>query len=69
MRKVLWGTLSLAVVAIFLFFARAPGIVERGMNKVEPVALEMTPRARALHAKFEIADMHADTLLYGRATC
>lgn len=36
------------------------------MNKVEPVALEITPRAQALQKTIDVADMHADTLLWKR---
>ena len=31
-----------------------------------PVPLTITPRARALHARLTIADMHADTMLWDR---
>ena len=67
MRKILLGLTALILLAALLFFTLAPGIVERGMNKVEPVALKVTPRARALHATLQIADMHADTLLWQRS--
>lgn len=67
MRRVLWAVAGLVVLAAILFFTLAPGMVERGMNIVEPVALKITPRARALHAKLQIADMHADTLLWQRS--
>ncbi|MDY7524705.1 dipeptidase [Sphingomonas sp. 10B4] len=67
MRKVLAGVAVLIVLGLIAFFALAPGIVERSMNKVEPVALAISPRARALHATLQIADMHADTLLWQRS--
>lgn len=67
MRKVLAGVAVLIVLGLIAFFTLAPGIVERSMNKVEPVALTITPRARALHATLQIADMHADTLLWQRS--
>ena len=66
MRKFLIGLAVIAVLALAGFFLFAPGIAERGMNKVAPVALKITPQARALHAKLAIADMHADTLLWSR---
>ncbi len=66
-RKALLGILGLVSVAAIAFFILAPGIVERGMNKVEPIALKVTPRARALHATLQVADMHADTLLWKRS--
>ena len=66
MRKFLIGLAVVVVLALAGFFLFAPGIAERGMNKVAPVALKITPQARALHAKLAIADMHADTLLWSR---
>lgn len=66
-RKLLLGLLALLTIGAIAFFALAPGIVERGMNKVEPVPLKVTDRARALHATLQIADMHADTLLWQRS--
>ena len=67
MRKVLLGGLALTLFAAILFFTLAPGIVERGMNQVVAVPLKITPRAQALNAKLQIADMHADTLLWQRS--
>ncbi len=66
-RKLLLGFLGLVMIGAIAFFILAPGIVERGMNKVEPVPLKVTDRARALHATLQIADMHADTLLWQRS--
>ncbi|MFA5963208.1 MAG: dipeptidase [Sphingomonas sp.] len=66
-KKLLFGLLGLLTVGAIAFFALAPGIVERGMNEVEPVPLKVTDRARALHATLQIADMHADTLLWRRS--
>jgi microsomal dipeptidase-like Zn-dependent dipeptidase len=66
MRKVLAAMAGLVVFAAVLFFVLAPGIAERSMNRVVPVALRITPRAQALHEKLQIADMHADTLLWNR---
>lgn len=64
-RKLLIGLgILLALAAAFFLFA--PGIVERGMNKVAPVAAPVSSRAEALHARLTIADMHADTLLWSR---
>ena len=67
MRKILLGGLTLLILAAILFFTLAPGIVEREMNRVVAVPLKVTQRAQALHAKLQIADMHADTLLWQRS--
>jgi len=66
MRKWILGILALLVVAAIAFFLLAPGIVENSMNKVEPVALKITPRAEALQKTLDVADMHADSLLWKR---
>ena len=67
MRNWLLGALALILVAAIAFFLFAPAMIERSMNKVEPVGLEITPRARALHARLQVADIHADTLLWKRS--
>ncbi|WEJ97918.1 MAG: dipeptidase [Candidatus Sphingomonas phytovorans] len=67
MRKWLWGILALVLVAAIAFFALAPVMIERSMNKVRPVALKISPHARELHATLQVADMHADTLLWKRS--
>ena len=63
--------LGLAIIifllAAGLFFALAPGIVERQQNHVAPVGIKpIGNRAAMLHHHLEIADMHADTLLWSR---
>lgn len=66
-RKLIYGLLGVLVAGVVSFFIFAPGMVERSMNKVQPVPLAIGERARALHAKLQIADMHADTLLWQRS--
>ncbi len=66
-KKILWGVLVVVVIAAIGFFGFAPGIVEGSMNKVVPVKLARpSDRAKALHARLQIADMHADTLMWRR---
>ena len=68
MRKWLFGTLALILVAAGMFFLLAPGMAERSMNKVEAAQLpQITPEARDLHARLAIADLHGDTLLWKRS--
>ena len=43
-----------------------PAAIERGQNRIVPVPLEITDAARALHATLDVADMHADSLLWKR---
>ncbi|WP_066806887.1 dipeptidase [Sphingomonas asaccharolytica] len=66
MRKWLLGLVALLVIAATLFFILAPAMVEKSMNKVQPVALKLTPRALDLQKTLDVADMHADSLLWKR---
>ena len=65
MRVLGWivGVVALLAVAFFVF---APGIAERGMNRVVGGPWPVSARAAALHQTLAIADMHADTLLWQR---
>lgn len=66
-RRIVLGLLVLIVIAAVVFFAVAPGMVERSMNKVVPVPLpKVAAQTRALHQTLSIADMHADPLLWSR---
>jgi membrane dipeptidase len=67
-KKILWGVLIVLVLAAIGFFGFAPGIVEGSMNKVVPVKLARpSDAAKRLHAGLQIADMHADTLMWRRS--
>ncbi len=67
MRKWIWGALAMIAVALFAFFAFAPGYVEKGMNQVVATRLPtVSDSTRKLHAGLQIADMHEDTLLWKR---
>jgi len=60
----LLGLLALAAVGFFTF---APGIVESGMNKVDPADLpKVAPATQRLHESLQVVDMHSDTLLWDR---
>lgn len=67
MRKLFWIIPATILVIAAAFFTLAPGIVEGRMNKVVATTLPaVSLRAKALHARLQIADMHADTLLWSR---
>lgn len=67
MKKWLWGLCALIAVALFAFFAFAPGYVEKGMNQVVATKLPtVSDSTRKLHTSLQIADMHEDTLLWKR---
>ena len=57
---------SASVVAGIFYFTTTPGKIDRSQNKVMPVALNITPSAQALQATLDVADMHADSLLWKR---
>ncbi|GIQ74395.1 dipeptidase [Bradyrhizobium sp. RD5-C2] len=67
-----WLSVGLALVAAVLFasavrfFVVTPERIDRGQNKVQRVALDITPAAQALQATLDVADMHADSLLWKR---
>ena len=56
----------LVVIVSAGVFALAPGVAERRMNRVTNKLIPVTDRARALHAKYFVADLHADTALWNR---
>jgi membrane dipeptidase len=58
--------LGLIVLLLGCFFLLAPGMAERGMNRVEPHTITVSPRAQAVHDTLFIADLHSDTLLWKR---
>ncbi|WP_277967799.1 dipeptidase [Sphingomonas echinoides] len=66
MRKVLGAVAGIVALAAILFFMLAPSMIERSMNVVAPLPLPISPRAAALHARLQVADMHADSLLWNR---
>ena len=58
---------SLALVVSFAaLFAWLPAYVEATRNRVVGAPIPISERARALHAQLEIADLHADSLLWAR---
>jgi len=67
-----WISLGLAVVALVAiafavrFFITTPALIDRNQNRVVPAAFNITPAAQALHATLDVADMHADSLLWKR---
>jgi membrane dipeptidase len=67
-----WVLIGLALVVAVLivagvrFFATTPGKIDRSQNKIEPVPLSITPAAQALQSTLDVADMHADSLLWKR---
>ena len=65
-RRVFGWAAGIVAVAVALFLIFGPGIAESSMNKVIGGPWPVSARAKALHAKLFVADMHADTLLWKR---
>ena len=58
---------ALSGIAALVFFGLLPPYVERSMNRVTgPQPPQVSARAAALHRTLQIADMHADTLMWKR---
>lgn len=67
MKKLFSWLAALSGVAALAFFGILPPIVERSMNRVTgPQPPKVSARAAALHKTLQIADMHADTLMWKR---
>lgn len=67
LRRLLLTVLALVAVIVVAAFAVVPGIVDRRMNRVvDAPQVVIGDSARALHATLQVADMHADELLWGR---
>lgn len=66
-RKLLIALLVVAASGAALFFFVVPGAVERYYNvTLHAPPYDASPRARELHRKLFVADLHADTLLWDR---
>ena len=67
LRWVAYGAAVLVAVALGVFFFVLPGAVDQAINRViEPPPYAASPEATELHATLTVADLHADSLLWGR---
>ncbi len=57
--------IALPIIAIG-FFAIAPSEIDQSLNKLRPQALRISPATRKLQATLDVADLHADSLLWKR---
>ena len=66
-RKLLLALVVAAALCALAFFFAVPGLVDGGLNAtLRPAPYEVSGRARELHGRLFVADLHADTLLWGR---
>ena len=67
MRRWLIGILLVIAIGALAFFSLAPGMVERGLNKIDGKPLpQVSARALALHKTLTIVDLHSDSLMWQR---
>jgi microsomal dipeptidase-like Zn-dependent dipeptidase len=67
LRRTLLTVLVVVVLGLTAFFVLAPGIVEKGQNKVVDADLpDVDEETERLHDTLQIVDMHSDTLLWNR---
>lgn len=66
-RIFLWTLAALVAAGLAVFFFVLPGQVEAAMNGVlQPPPYAASDKAKALHRTIQVADLHADPLLWGR---
>jgi membrane dipeptidase len=66
MKRLRW-TLLLVVIILAVTWLLLPGIVERRFNRtLHPPPYQPSAQAQALHRRLTVADLHGDSLLWGR---
>jgi membrane dipeptidase len=67
LRLVLSATIILSILIGIVGFIFGPSLVEKRFNPVNDFAAQLlSPASQALHRSLTIADLHADSLLWGR---
>jgi len=64
--RVLVGLAGVSALAVCAALAVGPGLVEARLNHVRGGGDRVSARAAELHRRLPVADLHADTLLWGR---
>ncbi|HID82271.1 MAG TPA: peptidase M19 [Chromatiales bacterium] len=66
-KKILFGFIFLLTAGLLIFFTVLPTLVEKHKNTVTGIGLlPIENKTRQLHKELVIADLHADSLLWGR---
>jgi microsomal dipeptidase-like Zn-dependent dipeptidase len=66
MKRLRWFLLLVVIILVAAWLA-LPGIVERRFNRIlRPPPYQPSAQAQALHRTLTVADLHADSLLWGR---
>lgn len=67
LKWIVGGLAALVVAGLAIFFFVLPGYVEGAMNRVLAAPpYTVSPAAAELHKTLQVADLHADSLLWGR---
>jgi len=67
MRRWILGLVVLLIALAAAFFLLAPGMIERGTNRIDgKPLLAVSDHAKALHKTLTIVDLHSDSLLWSR---
>src|SRR3546814_2812839 len=67
MRRWILAILVLLIALAAAFFLLAPGMIERGTNKIDgKLLLVVSDHAKALHKTLTIVDLPSDSLLWSR---
>jgi microsomal dipeptidase-like Zn-dependent dipeptidase len=67
LRLLAYGVAALVAGGLVIFFFVLPGFLDKRINRViVPPPYSASPQAAALHASITVADLHADSLLWGR---
>lgn len=66
-RQFLGIFLAIIILSVLIFFGPLPAILDNSNNKLSPhQPYPFSDKASALHAKLNVADLHADSLLWRR---
>jgi membrane dipeptidase len=66
MKRLRWFLLLVVIILLVAWFA-LPGIVERRFNRIlHPPPYQPSAQAQTLHRTLTVADLHGDSLLWGR---
>lgn len=67
MKKIIISISGLLVIAVVLFFALGPGILDKSLNVVEEhEPYQISDQAKQLHAQLIVGDWHSDSLMGSR---
>jgi membrane dipeptidase len=67
MKRLRWFLILAVIIILVTAWVSLPGIVERRLNRtLHAPPYQQSAQAQALHRRLTVADLHADSLLWGR---